>query len=304
MNDLLRQRLWIVSGKGGVGKTTLSAALALAAHQQGRRTLVCQVGAEERIAPLLGHPRCGPVLKEIEPNLWAVAITPEEALHEYGLMVLRFERVSKAVFENKLVQQFVRFLPSLAELMMLGKVLFHVREKSDSQAWRFDTIVLDAPATGHAVSFLGVPQALLDTVPKGPLFDQAQTMRNVLVDPKTTAAILATLPEEMPVNEALELHQTLTERLAIRVGGILLNAFEAERFLPEEMAQLSASPELAVPLATQRALQQASRDALERLTPCGVPICTLPRLRQSGLDRASIEALARTLTPWLLGAAP
>ena len=93
----------------------------------------------------------------VEDNLWAVNVRPEEALREYALMVLKFKTVYRAVFENRLVRYFLRFVPSVAELVMLGKVLFHVKETSPGGGPRYDVVVMDAPATGHAISFLSGP---------------------------------------------------------------------------------------------------------------------------------------------------
>src|SRR5207244_926396 len=118
-------------------------------------------------------------------------------------------------FGNRLVGYFLRFVPSLQELVMLGKILFHLREKRPDGSYRFDRIVIDAPATGHAITFLSVPQVVVDTVPPGPLANDATWMRDLLVDPQTTGAVLVSLPEELPVNETLELHQALTTRVKL-----------------------------------------------------------------------------------------
>ena len=116
MSYLLDRRLWLVSGKGGVGKSTTAAALALASARAGRRTLVCEVNADERIAPLLGHAPVGPEVQKLEEHLWAVNLRPAESMREYVLMTLKLEALYKAVFENRLVRSFVRFIPSLQEL--------------------------------------------------------------------------------------------------------------------------------------------------------------------------------------------
>src|SRR3954469_13415812 len=134
MSSLAHQRLLIVTGKGGVGKTTLSAALALGSARRGLKTLVCEINTKERVTHLLGRPEVGPEIGSLEENLWAVNVRPAEALREYALMILKFESIYNAVFGNRLVTYFLRFIPSIAEITMLGKILYHLREKrSDGQ---------------------------------------------------------------------------------------------------------------------------------------------------------------------------
>src|SRR6185295_14402800 len=150
---------------------------ALYSARSGKRTLVCEINSAQRLGGLYGKP-VGPELTLVEENLWAVNVRPEEALREYALMVLKFKSVYRAVFENRLVRYFLRFVPSVGELVMLGKVLFHVKETLPGGAPKYEVVVLDAPATGHAISFLSVPQVLLETVPAGPLYNEAKWMRD------------------------------------------------------------------------------------------------------------------------------
>ena len=183
----------IVTGKGGVGKSTVSAALALVAARSGKRVLVCEVNAQERIAPMLGAPPAGATAREALPGLFTVNVTPADAMREYGLLVLRFRAIYDAVFENRLVRYFLRVVPSLAELVMLGKIL-HEAKAEERGGPRWDLVVVDAPATGHAVQLLRVPSALVDTVPGGPLRHDAEWMQALLVDPARTSLAIVTLP--------------------------------------------------------------------------------------------------------------
>ena len=148
--SLLEKRFLIVTGKGGVGKSSVSAALALLAARQGKRVLVCEVNAQERVAPLLGAPPAGPAVRAAVPGIATVNVTPPEAMREYGLMVLKFRTIYDAVFENRLVRYFLRVVPSLAELVMLGKILNEAKAEERGRP-RWDLVVVDAPATGHAV---------------------------------------------------------------------------------------------------------------------------------------------------------
>lgn len=298
MSALFDKRLLIVSGKGGVGKTTVSAALARSSALAGAKTLVCEVNADERITSLLGHAAVGPEVTRVEPNLWAVNVRPDEAMREYALMVLKFESVYNAVFENKYIRYFLRFIPSLQELVILGKILFHLQEKNPDGTWRFDRIIIDAPATGHAISFFSVPQVILDTVPPGPLARDAATMRDLLVDPKVTAAVLVTLPEEMPVNELIELHAAFRDRVKLRTEAVVLNAHVPERFSADELSTLEgASPALHAVARTQRNRAQQSAEARTRLErELGVPVATVARAFPAGQERPDLNVVRESLS--------
>jgi hypothetical protein len=258
--SLLERRLVIVTGKGGVGKSTVAAALALVAAREGRRVLVCEVNAQERVAPLLGAPPAGHAVREARPGISTLNVTPPEAMREYGIMVLKFKTIYDAVFENRIVRYFLRVVPSLAETVTLGKILWEAKAEERGRP-RWDLVVVDAPATGHAVQLLRVPAALIDTVPVGPLRTDAEWMQAMLVDPAVTAVALVTLPEEMPVNETIELDAQVRGVLGLPRGALFVNAVPEARFTHGEEARLGELAGAPPPLgpAARAARLQASR---------------------------------------------
>lgn len=294
VEELADKRLVVVTGKGGVGKSTLAAALAMQSAREGLRTLVCEVNAKERISQLLGRPEVGPEVTALDENLWAVNVRPQEAMREYALMMLKFESIYSAVFENRVVRYFLRFIPSLQELVLLGKILFHLREKRPDGRYRFDRIIIDAPATGHAITFFSVPQVIVDTVPPGAMSQDATWMRDLLVDPKTTAVVLVSLPEELPVNETIELHDALASRVKMKSALVVLNGFVAPRFEAADVTD--ALPEgLKQTARHHMARAELSATSLERLKSLGLQVITVPRMFTPEFGRQAVEQVAARL---------
>ena len=302
IESLLGRRLVIVTGKGGVGKSTVSAALALLAARSGKRVLVCEVNAQERVAPLLGAPPSGSEIREAIPRVFTVDVTPHDAMRQYGLMVLRFKTIYDAVFENRLVRYFLRVIPGLAELVMLGKILWEAKSE-ERGAPRWDLVIVDAPATGHAVQLLRVPQTLLDTVPAGPLRSDATWMQELLVDPVRTALAIVTLPEEMPVNEAIELDAQVRGLLGIPRAALFVNAMPETRFTHDEEARLAAlasAPQPLGPAALAGRLQairaeQAHRQLARIRAALDLPMAVLPLLPLAAWGPEAVERIAAAI---------
>jgi anion-transporting ArsA/GET3 family ATPase len=306
------RRLVVVTGKGGTGKSTVAAALAVLGVRAGKRVLVAEVNATERVAPLLGAPPAGPAIREARPGLFTVNVTPPAALREYGLQVVRFQAIYDAVFENRLVRHFLRVVPGLGELVTLGKILHEARAEERGRP-RWDQVIVDAPATGHAVQLLRVPGAMLGMVPPGPLRADAQWMQAWLLDPARTSVLLVTLPEEMPVTEAIELEAQLRQKVGLETAAVLVNAMPAARFPPDQVSRLEAlcsAPEPVGPAARAARLHAvrtaAAQHELGRLRAAlPRPTALLPLLATPSWGAAEVESIADALgaadgsPPWL-----
>jgi anion-transporting ArsA/GET3 family ATPase len=228
-SQLFQRRFAIVAGKGGVGRTTVAAALGLVAARYGLRTCLVQLHARDDLGALVGSSSRSYAPKRLDPALplYGCNLLPAEALREYGLMKLKFRALHNLVFENDVMRRLLRMVPGMNEMLMLGKA-WHMEaiERSDARpdgrpAW--DLLVVDAPATGHGVSLLRLPQTILDAVPYGPMADDARAMRALLADPERTALHVVTLPQELPANEALELCDQARAGLGVPTGYLFVN---------------------------------------------------------------------------------
>jgi anion-transporting ArsA/GET3 family ATPase len=303
---LFDRRLLIVAGKGGVGRTTVACALALAAARQGKRVLLAQVKSKDRLPRLFGVAHNFAEVQPIDTNLWGVNMTPEASLREYGVMVLRSAFLYRQVFERDVVRAFLRAIPGLYDYSMLGKAWFHTTETVGSRP-RFDLVVLDAPATGHALTLLAIPKVICDTVPEGPLTGPARDCQSLLTDSARTLAVLVTLAEDLPVSETIQLSTGL-RGLGIHLGPVVVNRLYPPRFksgvnalaLDELLASsdLAAGESSALPAVLRAASLQRQRSALNehyvKVLKDALPLPQLhaPYIFNATFARPAIEALA------------
>src|SRR4051794_6620885 len=241
---LLARRLVVVSGKGGVGRTTFAAALARAGARTGRRVLLAQMDSPPRLGRMFGAASAiGSEITALGEGLHAVNMTPKSALHEYALMVLRYETIYRALFENKAVRGFLGAVPGLDDYAMLGKAWWHTGETVDGRP-KYDLVILDAPASGHAARMLTIPQAILNAMPKGPLARDAGAMRELLADPARAAFVIVTLAEELPARETSQLARELRGNALMPLGPLVVNGLPAAGLAsPALGALLEAVPE-------------------------------------------------------------
>jgi anion-transporting ArsA/GET3 family ATPase len=304
--EVFDRRLILVVGKGGVGRSTVAAAIAHQCAARGRRTLLFETNANDRFGSYFDKPAVGPELTQLAPNVWAINTNPAAALEEYGLMVLKFRSVYEMVFENRVTKAFLRAIPGLDDYSLLGKAWFHTtEERRGKPIW--DTVVFDMPASGHSVSMLRVPWVITETVPEGPLTRDARSVKELLCDPARTAAVLVTLAEEMPVNEAIELEAKLTG-LGIVPQQIICNQIYPQHFptgapVTRVLDALAADPALLSPLreVTEHATLSRYRRLLnerylaELRGRAKTPVHELPMLFAPTLDAAHVKTLGDLL---------
>ena len=256
MNDtagpLERRRLVIVTGKGGTGKTAVSAALALGAAARGKRVLVAAVDPDARLAALLG-PRPAPLTYQpalARPNVWVCHIEPFEALGEYLGLQLGMRRLVDPILRQRGFRQLLLAAPGWRELITLGKV-WHLEqmEEGASRAQRaegerrpegrprFDLIVVDAPATGHSLTFLDVPRVVVSAVRAGPLRHHTERVEALIEDHERTLLLPVAIAEELPARETVELVDRARRSLGVAIERIVVNAVHEPPY-PDDLADL------------------------------------------------------------------
>ncbi|HSO32698.1 MAG TPA: ArsA family ATPase [Labilithrix sp.] len=299
------KRFLIVTGKGGVGKTTVCAAEALALAAKGKRVLVCMCNAKERLSAMLGSELIGPEVKPVATNVWAVNMDPELALAEYGMMALHSKTLFKLLFDNKYVRKFFRAVPGMSEWTLLGKAWWHTTETREDGSWRYDVVILDAPATGHGLDMLRVPKIIIDVVPPGLLRRDAERAWKMFQDPTQSAVVLVTLPEEMPTTETIELAQALREELQLPIGRIVVNCVLPPLFSRDERAAMEAvgpvtgesSADAALAAGRRRATRErVQAESLHRLAQ-ELPISPsyLPQLFEDAAQPSAIRDLSKRM---------
>jgi anion-transporting ArsA/GET3 family ATPase len=187
-------RFIVVVGKGGVGKSATSAALAISLARQGRRVLIAMCNAKERLSYLMRSAAIGPQIGSIAPGIDAVNMEPGAALEEYAMMVLKVRALYKLIFENRLVSAFLRGTPGIEAWAMLGKAQYHAFELLPDRRPRYDTVIVDAPATGHGLELLRVPKVIMEVAPPGMLRRDADRAWRLFTDPKRAGILIVTTP--------------------------------------------------------------------------------------------------------------
>jgi len=279
------RRFLYVTGKGGVGKTTVAASLARAGSLAGQRVLLAVTDAES-YRDLLPGARFREDPTEHSPGLFTVFIQSDAALKEYGRLLIKPRLARAALFDNRYVQGFLTALPGLPQWAVLGKAWYHTTERVDG-APRFDSVIFDAPATGHAIDMLRLPRVITELAPASILRRDAELAWTMLQDPAASGIVLVSLPEELPTNETLELAARITDELKLPLGAIVQNRVRELAFDDAQRAALSAQPPIAptsdvgatLEAAAARAIRERAQiESRARLTPLNAPLVELPEV--------------------------
>lgn len=305
---LLDRRLLFVTGKGGVGRTTVAAALGLLAARRGRRTIVCEVGGHESLARALKAEDAGHEETEVAPGLWAISIDPDRAFEQYLTYQAGSRTLSRLLSASRIFALFRAAAPGSAELLSIGKAweLAQPERRYGGHEEIYDLVIVDAPATGHGVALLAAPATFRTVAAAGPIHRQAGIIEEFLSDPGRTAVVTVAAPEEMPVTEALEGRDMLAERAGVAVDAFVANGLYPQRLSAAEAKRLEAraakAPDGALAAALElEAAARSQRGQLRRLRrgAGGAPVLSLPYLFDgaTGLERAErlADALGRRL---------
>jgi anion-transporting ArsA/GET3 family ATPase len=243
--DLLDRKLLFVSGKGGVGKTTIAAALGLLAAQRGKRTLVCELDAKGNLADFFEAGRTTFKPRELQPGLFAMSMDAEDSLAEYLRLQLKLPVVARIGPLAKAFEFVATAAPGVKEILTVGKPVYEVRER------HYDLVVVDASATGHIVGLLSAPQAINELVHVGLVRSQTGWLMEMLGDRSITGLVIVTTPEEMPVNETIELSQRIKAETNVDLAAIVVNRVLPELFgrSEEELFEHLREPAMASTLA-------------------------------------------------------
>jgi anion-transporting ArsA/GET3 family ATPase len=308
VSDLFTRRLIFVTGKGGVGKSTVATALGLVAARRGLRTIVAELSGQERVQQTFA--RTGATFEEVElaDDLFAISIDPQHAMEEY--LRVKTGAVGQALGHSRLFHAFAMATPGMRELLSIGKVWElsqHQRRTDDAHS--YDLVIVDAPAAGHGAAILRTPRTFAEIARVGPIAHQAGSIAATIADPSFTTVVAVSTAEEMPVNETLWLRDTLAEE-GLPLEATIVNSCYPDRFSAVEHSELEdARDRVDSPLAraalaaalSEEARAHIQHEQLDRLRDgLRTELVELPYLFAEEMGRPELEHLADSLESGLV----
>jgi anion-transporting ArsA/GET3 family ATPase len=297
LTNLLHRRLLFVTGKGGVGKTTVAAALGLLAAEQGRKTLVCEIEPKGDLSVAY---ECGPTPfrgRKVTDGLTAMSMDTEASLREYLNLIARLPIVGRIGPVAAAFDFVATAAPGIREILTIGKLCYEVRER------HYDLVVVDASATGQVVGQLAAPTGINELVKVGVVRNQTGWMLEILRDPGVTGAVVVTTPEEMPVSEAIELAGRIETETPVKLACVVANRVLPELFGHREEAVFEeiANPARAAQLAAEL---NVAKEALDSVLEAARLAVTIRRDGAAHLERLRNELESRVpllYLPYLFG---
>ncbi len=300
MQELFSKDLIVVTGKGGVGKTTVAAAIGLEAARRGLRTVVAEVAARDDISRILSGTGASPFdERSVADGLHHVTIDPQLAMEEYLADQLPSRQLAELLGRSRTFTYLAYATPGMRELLTIGKVweLAQDERRVIGGGQSYDLVVLDAPATGHGVAVLSAPRTFADVARVGPVARQGRIIDDMLTDRTRTAVVAVAAPEEMPVNETLTLRDALKEQVGITLDLCIVNGLLPDRLTNAEADQLQGldSPSVRTALS-HHARARAQRAQVARLRRgVDVPVTTLPLIVDERISAAALKELGRRI---------
>lgn len=305
----LEKRIVFLTGKGGVGKSTVAAALGLVATRRGKRTIICEVAQQERMSSVFHTEGVGYHETEIADDLYAFSIDPQRALEEYLLLQIKIKPVYDLMFKNRIFTYFAAATPGLRELVTIGKVWELAQlDRRVKRGAKYDLVIVDAPATGHGIGILRTPKTFGDIARVGPIKRQADAINNFITDSDLTSVCAVAWPEEMPVNETLDLRRNLHEELGLDLDRVFMNGLYPELFSEDDATTVrerlerdeaaNGNGSVVLRAALRAALSEyrratAQREQLQRLRDeSGEDVVELPFLFRPQVDMEAVAELA------------
>lgn len=303
--DFLEKRVLFVTGKGGVGKSTVAIALGIRAAIEGKRVIVVEVSSTENASRIFRQAEVGFKEVEMANDLWAISIDPEDSMREYVLLQLKVKAMRDLLFRSRMFTYLAAATPGLNELVSIGKIWELAQlDRKIKHGRKYDLVIVDAPATGHGISFLQSPRTFANIARMGPVHTQAKQLQEMINDHDHTGSVIVSLPEEMPVNETANLENELVGDVNVAVDRVIMNGLYPERFSGADLKaikRLRKSDDEEVRAARKAAISQCSRtssqkEQLERLEGLvKAPISTLPFIFKPEIDLGSARKLAEEI---------
>jgi anion-transporting ArsA/GET3 family ATPase len=309
--SLLDRRVLIVTGKGGTGKTTTAAALGLWGARTGRATLIVECNGTRHIGPLFRQPAGTYAPQQLHPRLFGMSITSDEAIEDYVVKQIKVRKLYSMVFRNRVMTPFMDAVPGLHDAVHLGKVYDLTEDDMTDGKPTWDLVIVDAPSTGHGLHLLNAPASMMALTRRGPVYNNVKLVQDVIADGTKTGIVLTCLPEDMPVNETIELHKQLGTT-SKQVGAVVLNQILKPDLPPrdqwpetEAFLNANSNPGIAQSLAIVNrfhAREIRQRRALEALSShIDAPVVEFPYLLDRSIAFTEIDALSRLLEQALGG---